>query len=388
SVGTRFLMASTATVAFLGADLNGQVQELRLSEPVASFPQEFSTVRGLLELADGRLLVADGLGQTLLVVDFDASTADTIGRPGQGPEEYRQPDGLYALPGNKILLVDLGNGRITELGPDLSFGPTMPFSQGDPALGGMILRIPQDVDGAGRIYYQGRGSMRPGSPLPDSGAVLRWDRESETTDTVAMVKLQAMNRTTSGGPSNQRVSISPVPLSPQDGWAAAKDGRVAVVRTSPYRVDWVQTDGSVIQGSAVDYQPVRIGTDEKVAYLEDRQRNSVSVSIQVENGRRSMTFGRGGSRSGEPDLDAYEWPRYMPAFDASRVEVSLQGEVWVRRFLEASELPTYDVFDGAGQLVRRVVLPEARELVGFGEGVIYVARIDEFDLQWLEKYEM
>jgi len=383
----RFLVASVALAALSGpGNLNGQVQELRLSEPVASFPQEFSAVRGLLELADGRVLVADGLGQALMIVDFAAATADTIGRPGQGPEEYRQPDGLYSLPGGAILLVDLGNGRLTELGPDLSFGSTMPLSQGDPTVGGMTFRIPQDVDRAGRIYYQGRGNLRPGAPLPDSGAVLRWDRESGATEALAMVKLQAMNRTTSGGPSNQQVSISPVPLSPQDGWAVAPDGRVAVVRTSPYRVEWVQTDGRVVQGPAVEYRPVRIGRDEKIAYLEDRQRNSVSVSVQVVNGRRSMAFGRGGGRSGEPDVDAYEWPEYMPAIDASRIEVSPRGEVWAKRFLAANEPATFDVFDAEGRLVRRVILPEARELVGFGDGVVYLARIDEFDLQWLEKY--
>ena len=385
----RSVLAAAGTVALSGAgDISGQVQELRLSEPVAAFPQEFSAVRGLLELADGRVLVADGLGQALMIVDFAAGTADTIGRPGQGPEEYRQPDGLYALPGGAILLVDLGNGRLTELGPDLSFGRTMPLSQGDPAAGGMTLRIPQGVDGNGRIYYQGRGGIRPGAAMPDSGAVLRWDRESDAIDTLAMVKLQAMNRTTSGGPSNQQVSISPVPLSPQDGWAVAADGRLAVVRTSPYRVDWVQPDGRVVQGPAVDYRPVRIGRDEKLAYLEDRQRNSVSISVQIVNGRRSTAFSRGGGRSREPDINAYEWPEYMPAFDATRVQISLVGDVWVKRFLAANEPPTFDIFNGAGRLVRRVILPEARELVGFGDGVIYLARIDEFDLQWLEKYRL
>jgi hypothetical protein len=384
----RLLIASAFAVAAMGGgDLTGQVPELRLSEPVASFPQEFSAVRGLLELPDGRLLVADGLGQALMVVDLAAATADTIGRPGQGPEEYRQPDGLYALPDGAILLVDLGNGRLTELGSDLSFGPTMPFTQGDPALGGMSLRIPEDIDRAGRIYYQTRGNISPGAPLPDSGAVLRWDRDSGETDTLATVKLQEMRRTTSGGRNNQQVSISPVMLSPQDGWAAAPDGRVAVVRSSPYRVDWVLSDGRIVMGPAVDYRPVRVGRGEKTAYLAERQRNSVSVSVQVENGRRSMAFSRGG-RSGEPDIDAYEWPEVMPPFDATSVEIAISGELWVKRFGAADAPPTYDVFDGEGRLVRQVILPESRELVAFGDGVVYVVRIDEFDLQWLEKYEL
>ncbi len=377
-----------AFVAVPFSTIEAQVAEQRLATPSASFPREFSTIRGLLELPDGRLLIADGLGQALMIVDLATGSADTVGRTGQGPEEYRQPDGLYGLPGNSILLVDLGNGRLTELGPDLSFGQTMPLAQGDPTSGmGMSLRIPQGVDAEGRVYYQGRGNMSPGRPLPDSGTVLRWNRESGLVDTLANVKLQEMNRTTSGGPNNQNVSISPVPLSPQDGWAAASDGRVAVVRSSPYRVDWIQTDGQIIVGPANEYRPTRISRDHKIAYLEDRQRNAMSVSIQMNNGRRSMAFSRGG-RSGEPDPDAYEWPDLMPAFDATGVEVSPDGALWVKRYLGADGPPTFDVFDGQGKLTKRVVLPEGRELIGFGAGVVYLVRIDEFDLQWLEVYSL
>ena len=50
--------------------------------------------------------------------------------------------------------------------------------------------------------------------------------------------------------------------------------------------------------------------------------------------------------------------------------------------------PTFDVFDEDGRLTKRVVFPEGRELVGFGEGVVYVVRLDEFDLQWLEVYSL
>ncbi|UCD24274.1 MAG: hypothetical protein JSW51_14845 [Gemmatimonadota bacterium] len=387
--------APPAPVCLLIASLplssaSAQVEEQRLTEPSATYPHEFSAIRGLLELPDGRLLIADGLGQALMIVDVTAGTADTIGRTGQGPEEYRQPDGLYWLPGGSILLVDLGNGRLVELGPDLSFGETMPLSQGDPTRGlGMSFRIPQDVDGEGRVYYQGRGNMRPGGPLPDSGTVLRWDRASGAVDTLASVKLQQMNRTTSGGPSNQNVSISPVPLSPQDGWAVAPDGGVAVVRSSPYRVDWIRPDGQLVMGPANEYRPTRIRTADKVAYLEDRQRNAMSISVSVNNGRRNMAFSRGGGGGGgEPDPDAYEWPDVMPAFDASGIEVAPDGTAWVKRRLGADVPPTFDVFDEEGRLNRRVIFLEGRELVGFGDGVVYLVRRDEFDLQWLEVYSL
>jgi sugar lactone lactonase YvrE len=368
--------------------VGAQVPEQRLTTPAASFPKEFAAIRGLLELPDGRVLVADGLGQALMVVDLAMGSADTVGRVGQGPEEYRSPDGLYPLPGDSILLVDLGNGRLTRLGPDLGFGETMPLAQGDPTTGmGMSLRIPAGVDGEGRIYFQGRGGMRPGA-LPDSGMVLRWDPKSGAVDTLATVKLPEMRQTTSGGRNNQSVSISAVPLSPQDGWAVAPDGRVAVVRTNPYRVDWALPGGRIVSGPTNEYKPVGIGNAEKNAYLDNRQRDGLQVLVSVENGRRNMNFARGGGPSGERDLDAYEWPEVMPVIDPSGVRVSSDGYLWVKRYLKVGVPPTFDVFDRDGELVKRIILPDRREVVGFGKGVVYLARIDEFDLQWLEKYEL
>jgi hypothetical protein len=46
----------------------------------------------------------------------------------------------------------------------------------------------------------------------------------------------------------------------------------------------------------------------------------------------------------------------------------------------------YDVFDVAGRLTRQIALDGERVIVGFGAGAVYVARTDEDDLQWLERY--
>ena len=78
----------------------------------------------------------------------------------------------------------------------------------------------------------------------------------------------------------------------------------------------------------------------------------------------------------------------MPAFRAGGVRVSPDGEMWVERYVAAGAAPTFDVFDGNGQLIKRVILPQSRRVVGFGEGAVYVTRVDEFDLLWLERYKL
>jgi hypothetical protein len=75
-----------------------QVPETRLTKPDARFPRELSSVSGLLELPDGRVLVSDGIDETLLRIDLRTMKADTISRAGAGPGEYKGPDLLYGLP--------------------------------------------------------------------------------------------------------------------------------------------------------------------------------------------------------------------------------------------------------------------------------------------------
>jgi hypothetical protein len=338
------------------------------------------------------VLVADGLGQVLVALDMDAGTADTIGRTGGGPEEYQQPDGIFPLPGDSILLVDLGNGRLTALGPDFGFGETWPIAQGGMRMGGgsMTMRLPRAVDAQGRVYLQGRMAMGPGRPLPDSAYILRWDRGTDAVDTLGLVKEQELTMTRSGSANNQNVSISPVPMSPQDGWTAAPDGRIAVVRSAGYYVDWIQPDGRIVSSSPNEVRAWRVRRADKIAYMERLQRNSLEVGVTNINGNITTAFRRGmrGGERDEPNIDGVEWPDALPAFHAGGVYVARNGEMWVERYMPADEAPAYDVFDETGSLVRRVVLPEMRSVVGFGDGVVYLARSDEFDLQWLEKYSL
>ncbi len=397
-----FSVTVGALLALPQASLSAQVQETKLTKAEASFPESFSTVRGLRELKDGRLLVSDGLGQALMVVDLARASVDTIGRVGGGPEEYQTPDGLHPLPGDSTLLVDLGNGRLTVLNPKLEFVHTYPIAQGSPGgsrgpggpgggPGSMTIRVPRGVDSQGRIYFQSMGGMRPGGQPADSVAVSRWDRKTDQTQQVAMMKLPETKVTRSGSGNNMNVSMQPVPLSPADGWAVAPDGRIGAVRSNPYRVEWISESG-VVRGPEVSYTPIRIGRAEKEEWVAGIGSDGLAVMVSAQNGQMRTTFARGGAgRLGggsAPNIDSYEWPDVMPAFNASRVYVDAAGHLWVTRYTRAGAEPTFDVFDGKGVLTKRVVLPKGRTIVGFGKGVVYTTTKDEFDLQWLEKYRI
>jgi hypothetical protein len=332
------------------------------------------------------VMISDGIDEVVMIADLKAGRGDTIGRVGQGPGEYKTPDALYPLPNGGTLLVDLGNGRLNFLGPDGKYRESTPIAQsnGD----GMLIVLPRATDGQGRIYFQPFGG-RPGQQIPDSGSIVRWDRARAKFDTVAKVKLPTMNTQSSGGATSRQVRIRPRPFPAADGWSAGPDGRIALARASDYHVDVVGADGRIARGRPVAYPAVAIRDADKREWVAE-QAGGLRVSMENRNGQISMAFGRGGGPddAAEQAIAETEWPANKPPFGAASVWVSPTGETWIEKAVPSGAPRVMDVFDGAGNLKSRVVLPAGRRLVGFGNGVIYLRHSDENDLQHLERYRL
>lgn len=374
-------VALAAEVAALVSPAAAISQEVTsLEDPAAAYAEPFSLIGGIRELEDGRVLVSDALEEKLYVLDPELQGAETISRKGQGPDEYRQPDALFAWPGDSTLMVDLGNGRMTVIGSDYEFGRTVPVVQQE-AMGLQII-IPEGVDGAGYLYYEPRGD----GMIRDSADIVRWRSDSEVeAEPVVRVKLRDVTERTSGGANEMRQEVRPVPLSPEDGWSVGPDGSVAVVRAGDYHVDWVRPDGSVVSGSPVAFDPVSVKTADKEAWAEDLAANGMMMMVSNENGRMNARMRRGGGRT--PGVDGFEWPEVKPPFAPESVRVDPAGYVWVERHVPAGESPVLDVFDGEGARVASVAIPVRSSLRAFGDGTLYVTRRDELGFQWLERYE-
>lgn len=368
----------------------GEIPLVELGEPEAAYAESFAAVQTVRELEDGRVLVADPLGQVVVRVDLDAGTADTIGSVGEGPDEYIQPDAVWPLPGGRTLLVDLGNGRLTELSADLEFGETRPYAMGDVTRGQLVMALPHAVDDRGRLYFRDLSGMGSGS---DSAKVFRLDLETEALDSVGRVKLPDVTRQESGGPNNQNVQVTQVPLSPADAWGVAGDGRLVVARAGDYHVDWIAGDGSVTSGPPIPYEPVGIGMAEKRQWRDGRSESGggLGMEVGIANGTVSVRVSRGGaSRDDDEALEGYPWPEVKPAFYGGTVPVLVDGSgrAWVRRHREAGELPRYDLFGSSGEREMTVELTMRRRVVSFGEAALYAVYMDGYGRQFLERYRL
>jgi len=381
-------LRALSVLAVLSAPLAAQQSPvIKLAKPDARLNHEFSAISGFRELADGRVLVSDGIDETVLRIDLRTGKMDTLARSGSGPGEYKSPDLLFETPGGGTLLVDLGNARLSFYDAALKYKESMPIARGEPGRGPMMMVIPQGVDTQGRIYIQ--AIMREPGQTSDSGAVIRFDRVKGTSDTIAKLKMGEVEVSSSGGPNNRSMSMRPVPLSPEDEWGVRADGRVAIARAANYALEWVGAGKPAVKGPANPFKPVAIKDADKKEYIEDGA-NGLSIMVQSDNGRMSVRMGRGGPRQADRDdaerIKELKWPAAKPA--ARSVTVAPTGEAWVERYVAAGAPREFDIFGADGKPVRKVVLPAGRRLVGFGKGVVYLRETTEDELSYLERYRI
>jgi hypothetical protein len=346
------------------------------------FPEGLGFVSTVRPLSDGHVLLADPLGQMLLLVDLDAQKADTLGHVGAGPREYRNPDAVFPLPADSTLLVDLGNGRLTVIAPNGRFIRSTLIAR-QTSDGRLTMILPRFVDSQGHLYFQtediGAGSGQ------DSARIARFDRHTGTIDTVAAVRL--------AGPAKLRghtgIMLGQAPLAPKDDWAVAPDGRVAVVRANDYSVHWIRPGVETVSGPPTAFRPVPIGRAEKDAWVEEFFTASIDMGIRRSaNGERQVRFSRGARDRGDLDIDQVIWPSHLPAFKSGRSVVAPNGDLWVQRYGAVDQPVNIDVFGRHGQKKDEVELPAHRHVVGFGGGAVYVIYVDEVGLHWLERYRI
>jgi hypothetical protein len=157
-----------------------------------------------------------------------------------------------------------------------------------------------------------------------------------------------------------------------------------------YHVDWYAPNGQKTSGPAIAFEKIKVTDEDKKQYRERSASGAAGLAITM-----SQRVGPGGTTSsanvGAPPTvqlpEPTDWPDVKPPFLGSAAIGAPNGQVWVLRTRPAKDkIPTYDVIDATGKVVSRVALPANTRLVGFGNGTVYLARSDEDDLQYLQRY--
>ena len=394
----RSLFFLSTVAIFAPMPARAQAPLKTLTKPDVEYAEPFTMINGVRELRDGRVIVSDVREKTVQVVDLKAGSAQKIGREGSGPGEYAMPMRLLALPGDTSVVYDPLNRRFLVIGPD---GKAGPFVSYEPEEGGGRMRISMGArytDTRGRLYSVGPNfAIGPnGEPTSaDTAPILRLDRATKKTDTLAFVFTPTTTiRTTPGAGGGANVSVRAGggnPFAEADDWAVTPDGRLAIVRVKDYHVDWYAPNGQRTSGPAIPYTKVKVTEDDKKAFRERRASGMGATMVVTERrGPEGTTRSAGAGAPTNVQLpEPTDWPDVKPAFTGNAAFAAPNGQLWVLRTRAAKDkIPTYDVFDATGKVVNRVALPADTRLLGFGNGTVYLARSDEDDLQYLQRYRL
>lgn len=355
------------------------------------------SVSAAIELAGGRVLVNDILGRRLLLFDTSLATATVVAdSDAVSPRPYgMRPGSLLRFRGDSALFATPESGSMQVLGPNgrATRAIAMPNMNDSPALLGNVFGTP-GFDARGRLVFFARVKAnshynpqldRPMlMELPDSAFVVRYDLGTRVLDTVTSIRIPR-ERASVFFDEHRRVHQTMVALPPPsvDDWGVTSDGKVAVLRGRDFHVDWFEPDGSVLSGNRLPYSWRRM-SDEAKARLID----SVLIARKTQVDSMVANFQQGGSSV--PNLtvaraELSDAPDYVPAFSQASVFTDRQGRVWIRTTTSVGGRPVYDIVSSREGLVDRVQLPPNRTIAGFGNGVVYLAVLDDSGVAHLER---
>lgn len=344
------------------------VIERRLSSPASRSTEEFTQVIGIRELSGGRTLVADSRERRLVVIDWQSSVVSPVGRVGSGPGEYRNVHRLFALDADSTLLTD-GTSRRWFILKDETIVATLPaHSPLNELLGPSLLGADRDGNVLGVVGYSwSNPTPVRDALLADTLLVIRANRNSARLDTVTKLRGRGGRWDAAVNQRGARRTLTTNPLPFVDQSILFQDGWIAIARSTPYSVDWFSPRGTLIRGKALPFGRLAVNEREKCFALKRQSKRSQNFECR-------------------PEL-VQDWPSTIPAFLPDALLATPDGMLVIARTPTARENSiTYDVVDRGSVLRMRLILRPNERIVGFGSQAVYVAVLDDNDIERLARY--
>lgn len=333
----------------------------------------FTRVRAVRELSDGSVLLSEKEGEGIFLLSATGAVVRKIGREGDGPDEYRKPNGFFVA------------GRDSTLVTGSSGTPWLLLYRGE------FLRPPRKwtklsettppgisgVDGSGAIFSVQRFKKTTSRKLvpynsidADTvlGFLLRLDGRADTIRTLRAKSLGERKVASSIGTMAVTFVLGN-PLQSQDQAVLFPDGVIAIAHYEPYSVDWMLNGVRSAPRNTVIDAPVRETTAEIRHAVAERAYHNKDGSILF-----------------QPDQFP-PWPKVVPPFAENALLPGDDGNLYVRRtVIFDSDSTAVDVISRGGGRRETIILPPRARLLSVSVRGLYVVLLDDDDQEFLVRY--
>jgi hypothetical protein len=283
-----------------------------LAPPTAGSAVTFRYISQVIALSDGRVLVNDGTGKAVIMLDARLANPRAVldSTPGRATSYSRTFSGLLPASGDTTVFVDVASTALIFIHPDGSLGRIVaaPPSRGLVSLIG--ISRPTGGDGTPRVIanhfiYSETNRRLPPPVAPDragttatttdSASILRANLSTRVVDTLAQLSTGIVAHWAyDAGGAPTFISPSPAaaaragrgamvppsrPFLFQDQWAATPDGWIAVLREQEYRMQWLDPAGKATTSTRLPYPWTR---------LDDTEKRRLADSVNADSHQREV----------------------------------------------------------------------------------------------------
>ena len=374
SAGVRLVANNAASPGWNGETPWRITEELAIGADTLSEEYRFGRIGDLAVAPNGNIAVIDQLAGVVRVFDAAGRHVRTVGRPGKGPGELsRSANGIYALGGDSLLVLDPGERRMTVFATDGTVGrvtalPPTPTGQG-------WSRRPD-----GRLLMRGLTIGRADGRFTFWDALLSLQADGAATDTLVVFDYA---KTDLGGPGRLRIQL----IVNNPTWARLADGRIA----------WTALDRSYVQ---VHDSTGRLVSRISHAAWVAKPITSADRAAMVELLRTKLrAIGGDASFADSPQVEA---PAEFPAI--STVRAGPRGTIWVQLMGPVASIDpmainapdradflggsTWHVLDSSGRYRGAIELPRRFRIFRVTDDALYGAARDENGVERIVKLRL
>lgn len=360
--------------------------------------ETFGEIGGVAFDAEGRLYVFDRQAGTVTRVGTDGRFLGTIGRPGEGPGELRQPMAFSVMPDGRVVVADVGHRAYSIFAADGAFQRSVSMGGGgtirigqfrpDPAGTGLIMggggnvTISMSRGGPGGGGADAGPTVRPVERVDLSGAEVVVDTVVRGWQPPRDDRPQAM----SGGGMRFSMSAGPRTFEPDLHVGVLRDG-IAYADSSTYTIRVAGMDGAVRRTLRRPIAPRPVTPAMQTA---EKARRLAEMEAGEGPQMRMIVAGPGGSRQAvAPEamqemmrgrIEEMEFYPELPVIQ--RMSAGWGGTLWVeRRGTEPTGDGPVDVVTPDGRYVGTVPVGGMGIPDAFGpDGLAAFIETDEFDV--------